>query len=61
MNTDSNQIKYTLMEYSIPLISKSLSEELDLAILESEDNKNKFYTLSQIVTDFKENTKSQNA
>ena len=61
MNTDSNQIKYTLMEYSIPLISKSLSEELDLAIVESEDNKNKFYTLSQIVTDFKENTKSQNA
>ena len=61
MNTNSSQTKYPLMEYSMPLISKSLAEELDLAILESEDSRNKFYTLSQIMTDFKASTKSQNA
>ena len=41
------------MEYSTPPLSKFLEDELDLAILESEDINNKTFTLKEILSTFK--------
>ena len=45
--------KYNTMEYSTPPLSKFLEDELDLAILESEDINNKTFTLKEILSTFK--------
>ena len=58
--SDKKVSEYNTMEYETPPVSEWLAKELDAAILESENPNSVFYTLEEIISNFKNKRRLQN-